>query len=69
MVQRRTPRERLLDIREVGPEWQATVRFDGLVRESAGEDPQSVREVWHFTRNRNSRQPTWFLDGIQQWQE
>ena len=59
----------LLDIREVGTDTQATVLFDGLLRESDHEMPQQIREVWHFTRDKNSRQPTWFLDGIQQCQD
>jgi predicted lipid-binding transport protein (Tim44 family) len=56
----------LLEVRDVGNERQAAVLFDVLMREAAGEEPIQVREVWHFVRSKNSRQPTWFLDGIQQ---
>lgn len=56
----------LLEVRDLGPERAATVLFDVLLRESPESQPVQVREVWHFVRPRNSRQPTWFLDGIQQ---
>jgi predicted lipid-binding transport protein (Tim44 family) len=56
----------LLEVRDVGSDREATVLFDVLMRESPDARPAQVREVWHFTRSRNSRQPTWFLDGIQQ---
>jgi predicted lipid-binding transport protein (Tim44 family) len=35
------------------------------MREDEGETEQ-VREVWHFTKPVNSKQPKWYLDGIQQ---
>lgn len=66
----------LLEVREVGPNTEATVVFDVLMRETDadsinddGDDARlatSVREIWHFTRPTRSVQPTWFLDGIQQ---
>jgi predicted lipid-binding transport protein (Tim44 family) len=56
----------ILEVRDVGPDREVAVLFDVLLRESVEESPAQVREVWHFTRFRNSRQPTWFLDGIQQ---
>jgi predicted lipid-binding transport protein (Tim44 family) len=39
------------------------------MREERDAKPGQVREVWHFTRSRSSRQPTWFLDGIQQLED
>lgn len=56
----------ILEVRDVGPEREVAVLFDVLMREEPAAEPQQVREVWHFTRTRSSRQPTWFLDGIQQ---
>lgn len=56
----------LLEVQDLGDMLEATVLFDTLIREAAGQRPQQVREVWHFTRARASRQPTWHLDGIQQ---
>lgn len=59
----------LLEVRDAGSDREATVLFDVLLRESPEARPAQVREVWHFTRSRNSRQPTWFLDGIQQLED
>jgi len=56
----------ILEVGDVGGDREATVLFDVVLRESAGEPPTPVREVWHFIRSRTSKQPTWFLDGIQQ---
>ena len=56
----------LLEVQDLGDMLEATVLFDALMREQAGQRPHQVREVWHFTRARASRQPTWHLDGIQQ---
>ncbi len=59
----------LLEVRDVGGDREATVLFDVILRESAGQPPTPVKEVWHFTRSRASQQPTWFLDGIQQLED
>ena len=59
----------LLEVRDVGPDREAAVLFDVLLREAPESRPSQVREVWHFVRPRNSRQPTWFLDGIQQLED
>jgi len=56
----------LLEVRDVGSDREATVLFDAILRESAGNRPTPVREIWHFVRSKSSKQPTWFLDGIQQ---
>jgi predicted lipid-binding transport protein (Tim44 family) len=56
----------LLDVSDHGSAMQASVMFEAMIRESHGEKPAEVREVWHFVRDNGSRQPTWFLDGIQQ---
>lgn len=59
----------LLDVREVGAEIEAVVLFDTIMREEAHEQAHQVREVWHFIKPKNSAQPTWFLDGIQQLED
>jgi predicted lipid-binding transport protein (Tim44 family) len=59
----------LLEVRDLGTDREATVLFDVIMRESPEERPAQVREVWHFVRPRLSRQPTWFLDGIQQLED
>jgi predicted lipid-binding transport protein (Tim44 family) len=56
----------LLEVREVGSELQAVVLFDVIMREDANAQTNQVREVWHFIKPKNSIQPTWYLDGIQQ---
>ena len=60
-----------MEARQVGNEMEASVMFQAFLREvDEGNAPeqrgQHVREVWHFIRPATSRQPTWFLDGIQQ---
>lgn len=60
---------RLLAIREVGNELEASVLFDALLREDQDAEPQQVREVWTFTKAKNSLQPKWFLDGLQQLED
>lgn len=56
----------IMDVQDLGTERVASVLFDVMLRENADDAPTNVKEVWHFIRERNSRQPTWFLDGIQQ---
>ncbi|MFA5985410.1 MAG: Tim44-like domain-containing protein [Methylococcaceae bacterium] len=59
----------LLEVREVGNEWQAVVLFDAIMREEADAQANQVREVWHFIKAKNSIQPKWYLDGIQQLED
>jgi len=56
---------KLLEVREAGLEMEATVLFNSVMREDGGPE-ETVREIWHFIRPVNSKQPKWFLDGIQQ---
>lgn len=56
----------LLEVRDIGTEREASVLFDVILRESAEDRPTQVREIWHFVRPKASKQPTWFLDGLQQ---
>lgn len=59
----------LLSIRELGTDLEAVVLFDSIIREDTNNQAQQVREVWHFTKNKNSSQPKWSLDGIQQLEQ
>ncbi len=59
----------ILEVNDRGEEREATVLFDVLLRETPGQDPTPVKEVWHFIRSQTSKQPTWFLDGIRQLEE
>jgi len=59
----------LLEVREVGSELEATVMFDSFMREDVNARAEQVREVWHFIKPKNSIQPKWYLDGIQQLED
>ena len=56
----------LLDFRETGSELEAVVLFDTTMREDLPGRAEQVREIWHFIKQKNSPQPIWYLDGIQQ---
>ncbi len=59
----------LLSIREIGSELEAVVLFDAIIREDTTTQAEQVREVWHFIKSKNSLQPQWHLDGIQQLED
>lgn len=56
----------LLEVRDVGIELEAVVLFDTIMRENPEDQAEQIREVWHFVKPKNSLQPKWYLDGIQQ---
>ncbi len=56
----------LLDYREIGTQLETVVLFDTVMREEYQGHAEQVREIWHFVKPKNSLQPTWYLDGIQQ---
>lgn len=56
----------LLNIRDIGSELEAVVLFDTIIREDVNCQAEQMREVWHFIKAKNSLQPKWYLDGIQQ---
>jgi len=59
----------LLEVREIGPELEAVVLFDAIMREDINAQTEQVREVWHFVKPKISIQPKWLLDGIQQLED
>lgn len=59
----------LLSIKEIASELEAVVLFDSIIREDSSAQAEQVREVWHFIKSKNSIQPKWYLDGIQQLEE
>jgi predicted lipid-binding transport protein (Tim44 family) len=59
----------LLSIRDIGAELEAVVLFDAIIKEDANSQAEQVREVWHFIKPKNSKQPKWYLDGIQQLEQ
>ena len=56
----------VLDVTDGATEREASVLFEALLREAPDAEAVRVQEVWRFVRAHASRQPTWFLDGIQQ---
>lgn len=44
----------------------ASVRFTGLIRETANASPEPFDEVWHVRRKANDRKAPWLIAGIQQ---
>ena len=44
----------------------ASVRFTGLIRETAEANPEPFDEVWHVRQDRRERKATWLIAGIQQ---
>ncbi len=64
----------LLETQRVGANLEAAVLFDAYLREedaasASPEEGHRVREVWHFIRPADAREPTWYLDGIQQLED
>jgi len=59
----------LLSIREIESDLEAVVLFDSIIREELNAQSEQIREVWHFIKSKNSVQPKWYLDGIQQLEE
>ncbi|MEX3956610.1 TIM44-like domain-containing protein [Trinickia sp. EG282A] len=55
----------LLGVEDRGPEYLASVRFSGLIRESAGAPAEPFSEVWNLTKSARAGEG-WLLAGIQQ---
>ncbi|MBN3728451.1 Tim44 domain-containing protein [Burkholderia sp. Ac-20379] len=53
----------LLSVEQNGSQSEASVRFHGLIRESANAGPEPFEEVWNLTKSGNEG---WLLAGIQQ---
>ncbi len=43
-----------------------SVRFTGLIRETAGANPEPYDELWHVRKSMADRKATWLIAGIQQ---
>ncbi len=57
----------LLEVKTLGNQTVATVYFDVLMREdTASQDTEQVREVWHFSKYDNKDGDHWVVEGIQQ---
>ncbi|RCV89076.1 Tim44 domain-containing protein [Billgrantia montanilacus] len=51
------------DVRELGPQAEATVLFHGVLEENG--EPVEFNETWHLTRALREGEP-WYLQGIEQ---
>lgn len=60
----------LIDFNELEQHTEAAVLFDALLSETDDNGQQGrttqIRELWHFVRGKQSSEPTWYLDGLQQ---
>lgn len=55
----------VLDVATEGDLYVVSVRFSGLIREAAGEEPQQFSEIWHLEKPVAGR-GGWLVAGIQQ---
>lgn len=55
----------VLDVTTENDLYVVSVRFSGLIRETAGDEPQQFSEVWHLEKPLNGRSG-WLVAGIQQ---
>lgn len=56
----------ILDVRETDTQIIVSVLYDVMLRESEDKHSKQVRELWHFSRNRDNPESFWLLEGIQQ---
>jgi predicted lipid-binding transport protein (Tim44 family) len=57
---------RILEVRDVDSQTIATVLYDVMLRENEDAMSKQIRELWHFSRDRNTPEAFWVLEGIQQ---
>ncbi|MGH8702331.1 MAG: Tim44 domain-containing protein, partial [Burkholderiales bacterium] len=55
----------VLDVAEEAGSYIVSVRFTGMIRESAGREPEPFSEIWHLEKPLDGRSG-WMLAGIQQ---
>jgi predicted lipid-binding transport protein (Tim44 family) len=55
----------VLDVAEEAGSYIVSVRFTGMIRESAGREAEPFREIWHLEKPLSGRSG-WMLAGIQQ---
>lgn len=55
----------VLDVATEADQYVVSVRFSGLIREDAGQDPQAFSEIWHLEKPVTGRSG-WLVSGIQQ---
>jgi len=55
----------VLDVAEEAGSYVVSVRFTGMIRESAGREAEPFSEIWHLEKPLSGRSG-WMLAGIQQ---
>jgi len=55
----------VLDVATEGDLYVVSVRFSGLIRENAGQEPEAFSELWHLEKPVTGRSG-WLVSGIQQ---
>lgn len=54
----------LTDIRELGDEFEAEIFFECLIRNSNTAEAGRIKEIWRFTKFKNSTDARWLVDDI-----
>ena len=57
---------RILEVRDAGSQTVVSVLYDVMLRENEAGVSRQVRELWHFSRERDKPESFWVLEGIQQ---
>jgi predicted lipid-binding transport protein (Tim44 family) len=57
---------RIIEVREVDQQTIVSVLYDVMLRENEDEMTKQVRELWHFSQERDKPEAFWVLEGIQQ---
>lgn len=56
----------ILEVQDAGKQMIVSVLYDVMLRENEDELSKQVRELWHFSRDRDNPESFWTLEGIQQ---
>ena len=56
----------IIEARDVDHQTIVSVLYDVMLRENEDELSKQVRELWHFSQERNKPEAFWVLEGIQQ---
>ncbi len=56
----------IIEVRDTDNQIIVSVLYDVTLRENEDEPSKQVRELWHFSRNRDNPESFWILEGIQQ---
>jgi predicted lipid-binding transport protein (Tim44 family) len=57
---------RIIEVRDTDIQTIVSVLYDVMLRENEDDLSKQVRELWHFSRDRDKPEAFWVLEGIQQ---